>query len=431
MTHRRLASITLALLFAYPAFASGLSQEGPPPPDIEKTTVYGINVQSRPGLRQITPKDFKLFVHSDTKLPSAVSWTISQPWPLVLDKIAQENSFSVLINWNKATVTIAPDEVIEDYKVATSRMLNAATTPAPRSAPSPATQTQPPLLAASTPTPTAPASTIAVAPADQPSTSQTSAAFTAPSSAQAPTTIPVPVAYTPPVIGDADFKYVAPIAFRQTSFRSTLSAMATTFGYGLDYPLPDFRMPGALTLLGKSIEQDVALVNISLGWNHPVTLSLNPTTRKIVATLKPGATTAHIPYPLSTTPPMGYQSPNDPLLNPSYATTSTTAAAPSTTRATPQTKTPTPTASSIGAPQPTTLVLSIPAGSTLETALYALAKQSNKTLDWRVAGGFEATKTLSYQFTDWNDLSTRLLPSLGLAATTKNNTIIITPGAGS
>lgn len=374
------------------SYAVGLTQEGAAN-DTSPTRAYGINVATRTGLKTLMPSDFKLYIHKDIQLPDFVSWNIGKSWVDELSKIAFANNLNILIKWEQKSVFITTEKLIEENKETTIIAHQAATTPLPKFSKSTSKQV---VEAKESAPDTVSVKNNAVVKIEK-IKSDNQITHT-----QSLESIQVPESSVPTY---DDFKYNAPMAFSKVSLRQVSQSIANTFNYKLVFNSPDIKMPGPVTLFGRegSVEQDVTLLNNALGLYHYMHVYVSGS--NLIVSLKPNRVIASkdlIPVkmelPYEDKPMELEKTGGKPMVAPGNDVTAK-------------------------------VEILIEKGSTLESALYNFAKTKGYTLNWKVAGGFEATKSLKYVNTSFEGLLSDVLPKVGLTFEVKNNVITVTPGA--
>lgn len=389
------------------SYAIGLTQEGVPN-DTSLTRAYGINVATRAGLKTLIPSDFKLYIHKDIQLPEFISWNIGKPWTDELSKIAFSNNLNVLIKWDQKSVFITTEKLIEENKETTIIAHQAATTPLPKfsskTSSKQAIEPKEDTLPAKLETPSKVENSVVRSAAEVQIEKIKAEKIASKEEVTADAVVqPILQASTP---NYDDFRYNAPIAFSRISLRQVSQSIANTFSYRLIFNIPDVKMPGPVTLFGKegSVEQDVELLNSALGLYHYAQVQISG--NNLVVSLKSNRV-----VPSKDLIPVKMELP--------YEDT------PARTQV---------VNSSVEAPKQSAAVsksveILIEKGSTLESALYNVAKNKGYSLNWKVAGGFEATKSLKYVNDSLEGLLSDVLPKVGLTYEIKNNVITVVPGA--
>lgn len=389
------------------SYAVGLTQEGTAN-DTSLTRAYGINVATRAGLKTLMPSDFKLYVHKDIQLPEFISWNIGKPWVEELSKIAFNNNLNVLIKWDQKAVFITTEKLIEENKETTIIAQQAATTPLPKFSAKTSSKIEQKQEGAVVPLTKAENQVQPVATPVVKSEAEKQIEKIKENKSNKDSTVEPDVANTIQVSTPNydDFRYTAPIAFSKVSLRQVSQSLANTFNYRLVFNIPDVKMPGPVTLFGRegSVEQDVELLTNALGLYHYAQIQI--VGNSLVVSLKQNRI-----VPVKDLIPVKMDLP--------YEDTQSSREVVKTTVE------PVKQASNIAK----NVEIIIEKGTTLETALYNLVKSKGFTLNWKVAGGFEATKSLRYVNDTMEGLLSDVLPKVGLTYEVKNNIVTVVPGA--
>ena len=260
--------------------------------------------------------------------------------------------------------------------------------------------------------------------------------------APAPTTAPVvlPVLRTNPTVAllptvrassslasNADFVYVKPVALNKPTARKTLSGIAARFNMRLVWALSeDVQLKGPVTLLADSAQQDVDLLQKAIGRGTPLNITVSPEEHVIRVFRRGGAQPvdmmAAVAGPgLESSAPVAL---ND-TPNPSLSASQPKAASPSTAVASIQGD-----AVSREVPDAVPMLrLDVPAGQPLEDALTRFIAAQGYSLEWRIEGGFEAGRALSYQGETLVKVLSQFLPPLNLSADiyTREKLVVVRP----
>lgn len=415
---------------------SALQQIGPAPAQVAALTHYGLAVPSRTGLRSLVPAGWKTFVHQSATLPPTLSWSPGQAWTAVLENMGREHNLSVLVDWDAQTVLIRTPQVAAEESVTRKDIKQAAVTPLPKfngknkgknqkgAAPAgPASAAsaaaQPSVMAQVPPGPAAAALNAQHNESHRLQEWQSAHAQQADSLARLPVvrTNPTPsmvaslnkaVQANPPKLASSpDFSYSGPSAWNKASARTLAQGIANKFQLRLVWAAPEEQLKGPVTLLAQSAEQDTALLQKAMGAFSAVELELLAADKVLRAVPRGQAWGIAQAWPM---PPAVE-----------------TAAAPAAVAA-PQAAA---TAAAEPAPAPVPqLQLDLGVGVSLEEALVAFAHKHGYTLEWKVEGGFEAGRALSYTGDTVVQVLAQALPPLGISADvyTRDKHIVIRPG---
>lgn len=391
------------------ALAAQLEQLGQPEAPVTTMATYGMDVATRAGLRTVVPAGWHLFIHQDALLPETMAWKMGASWPQVLAEFADTSKLAVLIDWKARTVFVRTAEVAYEESARRQETSQAATTPLPRfddavradaqvagrikeledkqgatasksEAPSAVPKPEPTPVIRTNPTP---------------AMEQASRQAAATGAVQAPKS-------------NGQFAYREAVALNKPSVRSVAQAIANKYGLRLMWAAPEMALKGPVTLLANSAEEDVYLLQKAMGVFSPVVLELEgPAKRLWVVPRDKAGTRPEIPdvvsAPAATAAPVA----SEPV---SAATVA--AAAP------------------VAAPAvPPVLRLELTEKATLEDSLARLARDIGYTLEWKVSGGFEANRSMSFEAPNLAGLLAQVLPSLGVSADiyTRDKHIVIRP----
>ena len=413
---------------------SALQQIGPAPAQVAALTHYGLAVPSRTGLRSLVPAGWKTFVHQSATLPPTLSWSPGQAWTAVLEAMGREHNLSVLVDWDAQTVLIRTPQVAAEESVTRKDIKQAAVTPLPKFNGKNKGKNQKsaaPSTTATAASGAAPASVVAQVPSGPAAVAQNAQyneshrlqewqsahAQQADSLARLPVvrTNPTPsmvasldkaVQANPPKLASSlDFSYSGPSAWNKASARTLAQGIANKFQLRLVWAAPEEQLKGPVTLLAQSAEQDTALLQKAMGAFSAVELELLAGDKVLRAVPRGQAWGVAQAWPMP------------PALE--------AAAAPAAVAAAPAA----PAAEPAPAPVPQ-LQLDLGVGVSLEEALVAFAHKHGYTLEWKVEGGFEAGRALSYTGDTVVQVLAQALPPLGISADvyTRDKHIVIRPG---
>lgn len=228
------------------------------------------------------------------------------------------------------------------------------------------------------------------------------------------------VAVAPALKSTNDFTYTEPVALNRPPARMVAQAIANKFGLRLVWVAPEIQMQGPVTLLAQSAGQDVDLLRKALGIYTPVTLELGSAGELRVISKDAAFVKAHqeaarkaeealaVRQALENAQSASQYREED-LRNGGIAKSGKNSA------------------SAFEAPA---LEFTLAAGEPLELALKRLLQSQGFTHEWKVAGGFEANKSLTYSGKNLVEVLSKVLPPLGISADiyTIDKHIVIRPG---
>ena len=480
---------TFSLLSAT-SFAIGLEQKGNPDTQPSSMPSYGMEVSSRTALKSLLPAGWQLFVHQSVKLPETLSWKIGDTWTAVLAEFATNNSLSILVDWDTKMVLVRTDEVAVQERATRAEIAQAASTPLPRFNDAVSPKDEQRLAAAknSLPTPTVPKEAVASAlkptepaPAVSLPTTMVAVASTVPSSIisskttattamvpkeaelmhaassspiqvnaqtlskaeQKPTeedaslpakslpvirTNPTPlmvaeqkeaaVKNPPKLASTTEFSYTQPVALNKPAARKVAQAIAHRYNLRLVWAAPEVDLQGPVTLLAQSAQEDTALLDKALGVYSPVVfeVSLNEKVLRV------------LPRELAGTKRTVQQAQAVPVT--SVATSAQAPASQVEILKESNLSQPQSEQAQAKADLAPKMTLSLHEKEPLEDALVRFARAQGYTLEWNVAGGFEANREMTFEGNTIVQILSQLLPPLGISADvyTRDKHIIVRPG---
>lgn len=217
-----------------------------------------------------------------------------------------------------------------------------------------------------------------------------------------------------PIRATEDFTYTEPVALNKAPLRTVVQGIANRYGLRMVYIAPDIKMPGPVTLLSQSADQDLALLKKAMGLYASVNLELTVTGDVLVESKDAAYVAAH------------------------RAKAAAAAKALSEVRAQQETKevkgvesnSPVTTQPAHEVPAAPSMVLTLQAGQALEDALRVFLTGRGYTQEWKVSGGFDANKTLTYEGNTVAEVLAKVLVPLGISADifTADKHIVIRPG---
>jgi hypothetical protein len=205
----------------------------------------------------------------------------------------------------------------------------------------------------------------------------------------------------PALASSADFRYSASVALNKPSARTVAQAIANRFNLRLVFAMPEFKLKGPVTLLAESAEQDVMLLQKAIGRFGPAVLEVSAAENVLRVVPRHGA-------------PMLIE---EPVLQ---ATAASVVAGGQAVPAGAE-----PAKESVPAP----LVLTLNEAEPLEDALARFARAQGYTLEWKVDGGFEASRAMHFSGSSVAQVLSEVLPNLGLSADvyTRDKHIVVRP----
>lgn len=394
---RHIVTGLISVSVAFSVQAATLESHGRPDPKIDLMSSYGVNVATRQGLRTVIPAGWQLFVHKSVELPSVMSWKVGDPWTKVLSDFAANNSIAVLLDWEKKTVLLRSSEVAQEESSRRHEISREATTPLPRFAsgdPSALQQEQAHAQLQSQITrDTGPQQAVTPSLAHLPVIPTTPPASppTAPQSA-------VPGVPVQDVGKGGEFSYTSAMSSNRPSARAVAQGIANKFNYRLVWAAPEFNLQGPVTLLAEDPEQDVKLLQNAIGKLGPVALEVS-TAERVIRALPREAALASLDT-------------RQKLLDAAeekYAPREI---------------------GIVGAFIKPKLILQVGEREPLEDALVRFTRAHGYTLEWKVEGGFEANRNMTFEGGSVAEVLTEVLPTLGLSADiyTRDNHIVVRPG---
>lgn len=215
-----------------------------------------------------------------------------------------------------------------------------------------------------------------------------------------------------PLKSSADFTYTDAVALNKAQLRTVVQAIANRYGLRMVYIAPDIKMPGPVTLLSQSAEQDLALLKKAMGLYAPINFELTVTGDVMVESKDPAYVAAHRAKAAAAAKAVSEAQPAD---------ASSFAAAQGKDSA---------SASAPAAPVVPAMTFTLQAGQSLEDALRQFLTAKGYTQEWKVAGGFDANKTLVYEGNTVAEVLSKVLVPLGISADifTTDKHIVIRPG---
>lgn len=243
-----------------------------------------------------------------------------------------------------------------------------------------------------------------------------------------------------------EFSYTAPVALNRPTARNVAQAIADRFNLRLVYAGEEFALRGPVTLLAESAQQDAHLLGRAIGAFGPVVLEVD-NAQKILRVLPRNATPQQLAEIRARRPVVMARVP----VGPAAATTALAPAtsAPVLAKVAPAVTVNAVPAVVVTAPAPvaaqpavapavktakpatdTVLTLELEARQPLEDSLSRFARAQDYTIEWKVSGGFEANRSMSFTGRTVREVLSQVLPKLGLSADiyTREKHIVVRPG---
>lgn len=198
------------------------------------------------------------------------------------------------------------------------------------------------------------------------------------------------------------FRLTEPMAANKPMLRHVLQALADRHNLPFVWLAPnELRMPGPVTLLGVNAAQDLHLVKRALGPQAAVTLGFGPAGLRAESTDQNWLTT-HLQEKADRAQALAV----------AQGRMARVGVQPS------------------GYQQAAVMQLTVEAGQPLEYAVAQFLSKHGYTMDWAVSGGFEASRTLSFEGATLAETLGQVLPALGVSADiyTADNHVIVRPG---
>lgn len=261
------------------------------------------------------------------------------------------------------------------------------------------------------------------------------------------------------LVSTDEFTYSGPVALNRPTARKVAQAIADRFDMRLVYAADEFTLQGPVTLMAESANQDVQLLERAVGRFGPVVLEVDAT-QKVIRVVPRNASPQLLAEirsrrPVIIAPVVQAPATQAPLAVAVAPIVAPVVAAPVVTPAAPPAVAPAKAvvvepipASRIGAPMlarvqqatteaapmakpatDTALTLDIAAKQPLEDAVARLARTQGYTVEWKVSGGFDANRSMSFTGRTLRDILVQVLPKLGLSAdiNTREKHIVVRP----
>ncbi|MCC5609590.1 hypothetical protein LC612_23140 [Nostoc sp. CHAB 5834] len=384
--------------FASSGFSAGIEQNGTQPTDLARMQSYGVGVPGAQALKAIMPKGWQVSVHPEVTLPDSVSWKLNQTWVDALGGMARESSLAVLLDWSaKRAYILTGDQVVQENAVREEIAL-AAVTPLPEFDAADEDDLGNPL--AFTPTKKKNSSKKSKAKAKQPAKAEPTserksvdggyvwvnplAEDTKKREAQATANASLK--------STSEFRYTQAVAYNKPPARKLAQSIADKFNYRLVWAAPEMTLEGPVTLLARSASEDIELLQKAMGAYAPVALEVADKEKVVRALsrdlLRKGAAQRDAAYALAET-------------------------------------------QSLAAAQ-SRFSLMVADNEPLEDAILRFVRSEGFTLEWKVKGGFEANRNMTFVGASLIEVLSQVLPPLGLSADvyTHDKHIVVRPGEG-
>lgn len=436
------------LICTSPSKASGLEQKGAPTSHISALNTYGMDVPTRVGLKAILPKGWQLFIHQSAQVPPSVSWKVGDTWLSVLAALSQATDLAVMVDWDTQTVLVRTQDVAIQELATRAEISQAAITPLPkfglkeRDTRSSLPPAEPVLTSPSTQEVAASATTSQAATqgikVDLPVVSQD-----VPSNA-----MPAQRVEERTIQSNGDFTYSEALALNRPDVKRVAAAVANKYGYSLVWIAGGMKLQNPVTLLARNVQEDVSLLQKAMGVYSPVKLEIIEAAKQIIAVDRSLSSSTNV-----TAQRLEVKN-SQVLSSPSvFADSKNSSPAPQST-ATPTSKDtavevakedstqvkalqidPVSEIAPVPGPAPvvtpvTKMALSVHKGESLEEAIAKFAASRGYTLEWKIKGGFESNRDISFEGETLAQVLTQVLPPLGVSADiyTQNKHLIIRPG---
>lgn len=419
------------LICTAPSFASGLDQKGTPLSSVSALNTYGMDVPTRIGLKAIVPKGWQLFIHKSANVPERLSWKVSDTWLSVLASLTQDDSLSVLVDWESQTVLIRTRGVALEEQATRAEISQAATTPLPRfglkekgSSPSEAVAVAAPVKVDEA---------VASPPSNQPAQIELPV-VTKDTTPQLQRTEPV-LATARPLESTTDFTYNEAFALNKPEAKRVAAGIAHKYGYRLVWLSSGFKLDNPVTLLAASVAQDVALLQKAMGVYSPVVLEIDENKKTLLAVDRALTGVSKVQPQVLQVKTMQVLQPPDvpaPVIRPVQAEPAVEKqeATQLDTKEVSKSVDTKPLPESSASQEAPKLALAMHKGESLEEAISKFASSLGYTLEWRIKGGFESNRDIAFTGTTMAQILTQVLPPLGVSADiyTQNKHLIIRPG---
>jgi hypothetical protein len=262
------------------------------------------------------------------------------------------------------------------------------------------------------------------------------------------------------LVSTDEFTYSGPVALNRPTARKVAQAIADRFDMRLVYAAEEFTLPGPVTLLAESASQDAQLLERAVGRFGPVVLEVDAgqkvirvvprnaspqmlaeirSRRPVIAAPVVRAPAVKAPVVIAAaaavTPPVVAAPVVAPVIAPVVAPAAAAGVEPippSRIGAPMLARVQQATAEAPAMAKPaadTALTLDIAAKQPLEDAVARLARTQGYTVEWKVSGGFDANRSMSFTGRSLRDILVQVLPKLGLSAdiNTREKHIVVRP----
>jgi hypothetical protein len=247
------------------------------------------------------------------------------------------------------------------------------------------------------------------------------------------------------VVGSTDaFSYTNARAFNKPSVKRVLAAIAVKHGLPFYWGGPDVTLRGPVTLMATSPDEDIALLKKALGPYSGIAIELTSkglqaSANQMAVQLEPTGGTPLIARawtPEERALPSAQQAvqpTSGDTRDAGRASDTTVAQSSGSLRAERGAATSAAPAVPLAAMSPVgtaRLSLALSANESLESAIRQFATAQGYTLEWNVAGGFEATAPKTYTGDTLTSILAEILPSLGVSADvyTLDKHVVVRPG---
>jgi hypothetical protein len=220
------------------------------------------------------------------------------------------------------------------------------------------------------------------------------------------------------LVSTRDFTYTAPVALNRAPAKAVAQAIANRFDLRLVWVAPDLRMPGPVTLLSNSVDQDIALFQKAMGLYAPVTLELSMTGDLRVISRDTAYVKAHTAAAAKASLSLALAQSTEYQMVSADETEVMRGPGPAGDMPAPV------------APVAPVLHLVVEQGDSLESAVKRFVQAQGYTHEWKVSGGFDANRKLAFEANTLAEVLSQVLPGLGVSADiyTTDKHIVIRPG---
>lgn len=376
---RRLTLCSALSLLTFPALAA-VDHIGTPDPKPALIATFGVDAPAQSAIKAIVPMGWQVLIHPAAKLAPRASWSGDQAWVEAMATIARQSGLDVKFDWDKRLVFLRTPAIAAEERLAAM----------------PAPEEKPEIRV----------STLA-------------------SVASLPAMSAVEV---PPTVGSSK-------SFSNAKLSGVLEYVARIHNLTLSHsPTRDVSFPGAVSIKGVDVSEDLRLVTQALGSASMSSIEYYPQSRfvRVVPSKAGGAVLAVMDRPyegLVTSKAPGFVEPvqaTAPAPAPLVAQVAADAAnamklEPAVAKTASAPIAQIPSAVEVKAEKsepaaPSVMTLRIPKGSSLEKQINDFVKEQGYALHWTLNDSFEANWPLEASGTSITEVLLQVLPHLGLSA---------------